>query len=269
MGVQQLSAPVTAPVLAALQAPAQAPGSSVLTRLAATIPDVPAPGPQPMLNIKNPGGTSLAAIPFPTTNTIFSFLDKIGRRRSLLQEAAPAPVAAAPAPVEAAPAPAPAAAGLPGPGFPALPNPDASASSEGTWSQTLEGNMPPGAVAQPQPLPEPQPGAQPEAGAPLPQPGFPAQAPAAQPIAPGPGIALGPVPEDVKVFTTKLANYLGFQAKKSIEGKKIEILPGAGRKLRQEGPPEPLPLPLLPEPFTAEAPMTAPGVAPEVESLCH
>lgn len=32
------------------------------------------------------------------------------------------------------------------------------------------------------------------------------------------------------------------------------------RSLQQEGPPEPLPLPLLPEPFAAEAPMTAPGV---------
>jgi hypothetical protein len=240
------------------------------------------------------------SIPFPTADTVFSFLDKIGRRHLLEDEEA-----AAPAPAMAGPAPAPMTAqpGQPGPIFQALPNlnldsqtADDSTNSAPMWFQTVEGNMPPGtqqAQAQPQPvqlqsLPQPQPQTNPQPvqlqalplphpgnmqleaapEAPMPQPaGLPEQAPAAQPeplaraptMAEAPGIALGPVPSDVKAFTSKLSNFLSYAVRQNMP-KRIEILPGAGRRLRQEDDSEDAPLPLLPEPFAAEAPMAAPGV---------
>jgi hypothetical protein len=254
MALQELSAPVTAPLFRAAEAvQAPAPSSSqLLSRLTAAIPDVPTPGPQPAININDPQGKSAVRIPFPTAQTIFEALDKIGRRH-LLQ-------------MGEAPAPAPAAGGLPGPAFPVLPNVasgDSQTESSGdTWYQTVQGDQPPGAAtqAQPQPLPQAQPFAQPEAGAPVAGPeqsGIPgAQAPVPEPITPGPAVAFGPIPEDVKAFTVKLANFLGSEAKKAMPAR-IEILPGMGRKLTQAGPK--LHAPLLPEPFAAEAPMTAPG----------
>lgn len=133
-------------------------------------------------------GRPAAAFKLPTADTIFSALEKLGRRHMLEEDAAAAP--------------APVAGPQGGPGFPALPQPAAQAdtSSDGAWYQTNEGNIPPGG-AQPQPLPQPLAGAvQTLAPAALPGQAESAGAPLPELVAPGPAIAFGPIPSEVKVM---------------------------------------------------------------------
>lgn len=191
---QAIAQDFAAPFVAAASAPAPS-ASQILAAFANAIPDAPAPTAQ--VNIRDLQGRPAASFKLPTAATVFQALEKLGRRH-LLQDGA-------------APAPSPVAGGQPGPGFPALPEPAAQATSsgdssaDGTWYQTNEGNIPPGGAAggsgalpQPQQLPQPQPL---QSLAPLGQPGFAEAAGAPQPeaVAPGPAIAFGPIPSEVKV----------------------------------------------------------------------
>lgn len=280
--------------------------SQVLASFAQAIP-AEAPAPQAALKVNNPAGKSLVNVAFPTVDSVFSALEKLGRRR-LLADGAPA----------LAPGPQPAGGVFPEltnlevGGNEANPNADTSF-ADSQWYKTdngepvqpqpaaqlqaqpaqLEQPMPnpqpqPQALPQPQPLqnvvletqdtaigglpaasalapvgaqpgqPQPQPQPQPAAQAPLPaQPG-----PLAPNAAPAPR-AFGPIPSEVKVFTEKLVNFLGAEARGSLP-KRIDVGVGAGRRrLAQDGPEGALPA----EPLAAEAPMSAPGERPSIPCL--
>ena len=278
--------------------------SQVLASFAQAIP-AEAPAPQAALKVNNPAGKSLVNVAFPTVDSVFSALEKLGRRR-LLADGAPA----------LAPGPQPAGGVFPEltnlevGGNEANPNADTSF-ADSQWYKTdngepvqpqpaaqlqaqpaqLEQPMP-NPQPQPQALPQPQPlqnvvletqdtaigglpaasalapvGAQP--GQPQPQPQPAAQAPLpAQPgplapnAAPAPR-AFGPIPSEVKVFTEKLVNFLGAEARGSLP-KRIDVGVGAGRRrLAQDGPEGASPA----EPLAAEDPMSAPGERPSIPCL--
>ena len=179
--MQEVATSFAAPFIGAASAPAPLP-SQILAAFTNVIPEAPAPSAE--IKVADFQGRPAAAFKLPTADTIFSALEKFGRRHLLQQ----------------------------GPGFPALPQPAGQAasastdSSDGTWYQTNEGNLPPGNTqlqAQPQPLPQPQPQAVPlQQLAPAAQPGQADAAGAPMPalVAPGPAVAFGPIPSEVKVI---------------------------------------------------------------------
>ncbi len=187
--LQAAATALAAPFVAAASAPAPS-ASQILAAFTDAIPDAEAPS--ATVKVADFQGRPAASFKLPTADTIFSALEKLGRRH-LLQE-------------DAAPAPAPVAGPQGGPGFPALPQPAAQAdtssgdtTSDGAWYQTNEGNIPPGG-AQPQPLPQPLAGGvQTLAPAALPGQAESAGAPQPELVAPGPAIAFGPIPSEVKV----------------------------------------------------------------------
>ena len=192
VSLQAAATALAAPFVAAASAPAPS-AAQILAAFTDAIPEVEAPS--ATVKVADFQGRPAASFKLPTADTIFSALEKLGRRH-LLQDSA-------------APAPAPQAGPQGGPGFPALPQPAAvadsssgDAASDGAWYQTNEGNIPPGG-AQPQPLPLPQVGGV-QTLAPSALPGQAQSAGAPQPelIAPGPAIAFGPIPSEVKVNST-------------------------------------------------------------------
>lgn len=290
--------------------------SQVLASFTQAIP-AEAPPPAAALKVANPGGKSLVTVPFPTVNTIFSALEKIGRRR-LLADGAPA---LAPGPQAG---PFPVLTSLESNGNQANPNAD-TAFAENQWYSTsaegqpgMPGQPQPAAQlnaqpmqpmpnpGQPQPQPQPQPlqnvqlqvdfpgmpfgaqapeAAQAPAGAqpaqPLPQPQAPQPSPvqalfggpsAAPALFGGPSAApapraFGPIPAEVKVFTERLVNFLGAEARSQLP-KRIEVNAGAGRRrLAQDGPNSEAGQPLPAEPLAAQAPMSAPGEIPLLQPL--
>ena len=254
--------------------------SQILASFTQAIP-AEAPAPAAALKVAGPSGKALVSLPFPTADTIFSALEKLGRRRLLAEEA---------------PAPAPAASSfpaLPGPtnlqvdGNQANPNDDTSF-AESQWYKTADAEpqqaapQQPAAQLQAQPLPQPaaqlqaQP-AQPQnmqlealpGGAPAPVALLPKQPPQPGPLAPafapigGPGLApapklFGPIPSEVKVFTERLANFLGAEARQQLP-KRVEVNAAGRRRLAQDDAAARVDEPATAEPLAAQAPMSAPG----------
>ena len=261
--------------------------SQILASFTQAIP-AEAPAPAAAIKVAGPSGKALVSLPFPTADTIFSALEKLGRRRLLAEEA---------------PAPAPAAGSfpaLPGPtnlqvdGNQANPNDDTSF-AESQWYKTADAEpqaapQQPAAQLQAQPLPQPeaqpQPAAQLQAqpaqpqnmqlealpgGAPAPVALLPVQPPQPGPLAPafapigGPGLApapklFGPIPSEVKVFTERLANFLGAEARQQLP-KRVEVNAAGRRRLAQDNAAARVDEPVTTEPLAAPAPVTAPGAS--------
>ena len=156
--MQEALPPIAKPLAGAavLGAPLPSAGQ-VLASLTQAIP-AEAPAPAASLKVANPAGTSLVNMPFPTVDTVFSVLEKLGRRR-LLADGAPA-LAPGPQPAGAFPA----LTNLEVDGNQANPNDDTSfADSQWYKTDNADPAQPQGGPqlqAQPQPNPQPQPGAQ-------------------------------------------------------------------------------------------------------------
>ena len=268
--------------------------SQVLATFTQAIP-AEAPAPAAALRINNPEGKSLVAVPFPNVDTILSALGNLGRRR-LLDDGAPAPAPGQPGAFPALPTNLEVGGNQAdpnaddsfaesqwyqttssqpggGPGQPqpaaqlqaqpaANPQPQPAGQPQPLQNVELQTDQP----AQPGPMPGPQPlvaqapaGAQPSQ--PQPQPGAAAPALAEAPAvfaAQAPKI-FGPVPDDVKEFTTRLVNFLGAEARQKLPSR-VSIGAGAGRRrLAQDGSDNGDDAPLASEPLAADAPMSAPG----------
>ena len=165
--MQEALPPIAKPLAGAAVLGAPLPSaSSFLASLTQAIP-AEAPAPAAALKVNNAAGAPLVNVPIPNVQSVFSVLEKLGRRR-LLADGAPA-LAPGPQPGGAFPA----LVNLEVDGNQANPNADSSF-AESQWYKTTDG--PPGQPdggpqlqAQPQPLPQAQPGAQLQAQ-PQPQP---------------------------------------------------------------------------------------------------